>query len=151
MIFLYNYTCKKSLNPSICYGWEYFLILYIFIGYSGKMLPSQHKVLTLLLHAVYKMCKGIQKWCNTEYVHVLSSWTKSVGNKEVWCSSLNIFNIYLQMSRMPCLETTCILWQWNASCQSLLKVNVHTAASRNLALWLKKGLLLCRWVLPISP
>lgn len=75
------------------------------------MLASQHKVLALLLHAVYKMCKEIQKWYNTEYFHVSSSWTKSVGNKEVWCSSLSIFNFYLQMSRMTCLETICTLWQ----------------------------------------
>lgn len=88
-------------------------------------MSSQHKVLTLLLHAVYKMCKGIQKWCNTEDFRVLSSWIKSVGIEKVWFSSLSVFNFYLQMSRMTCLETICTLWQWSTSWQNLLKVNAH--------------------------
>lgn len=79
----------------------------------------------LCTHLVHKMCRGIQKWYNTEYFHVLSSWIKSVGNKEVWFSSLSIFNFYLQMNRMTCLETICTFWQWNSSWQSLLKMNMN--------------------------
>lgn len=62
----------------------------------------------------------------------------SVGNKEVWFTSLSIFNFCLQMNRMTCLETICTFWQWNTSRQSLLEVNLHTPAIRNLALCLKK-------------